>query len=186
MTPKLIQEWHSKNEKSITEHSKRFKAWWKCGVCGHEWQATIYNRMDRGSNCPNCWKISKRGSKNSRWTGYGEISGRQWLTIKREALRKKLSLDVTIQQAWEVFLSQDQRCIFTGKELAVVDAALDRKDTSKGYILSNLQWIDKKLQHVKTRFTDAEFIAICQKVAAYQVEKLGIPSFKQWATKKTA
>lgn len=181
MTPKLIQEWHSRNEKQITEHSKRFKAWWKCSVCEHEWQATIYNRMDRGSNCPNCWKINKRGNKNTRWTGYGDISGRKWLSIKREAMRKKLSLDITIQEAWEVFLSQNRRCIFTGKELAIIDASLDRKDTLKGYDVGNVQWIDKQVQHIKRNLTSADFISICQKVASHQIEKLGIPSFKKWA-----
>lgn len=28
------------------------KVWWKCSVCGHEWQSTVDNRRKR--NCPNC------------------------------------------------------------------------------------------------------------------------------------
>ena len=29
------------------------KAWWKCPVCGHEWQTRVY-RMTHGAKCPGC------------------------------------------------------------------------------------------------------------------------------------
>lgn len=31
------------------------KVWWKCN-CGHEWQAVIYNRTNKGNSCPFCKK----------------------------------------------------------------------------------------------------------------------------------
>ena len=31
------------------------KVWWKCKLCGHEWEAVINNR-NRGTGCPNCRK----------------------------------------------------------------------------------------------------------------------------------
>ncbi|MEE0686777.1 MAG: zinc-ribbon domain-containing protein [Lachnospiraceae bacterium] len=54
--PKLAEEWHpSKNGNLRPIHTKEKsnkKVWW-LGQCGHEWQATVYDRID-GDNCPYC------------------------------------------------------------------------------------------------------------------------------------
>lgn len=202
----LLKEWCSKNEKPLTDYTpmSHFKGWWQCITCQHQWQSTIENRQ-RGSKCPNCRKLNQRGSKNHAWTGYGEISGRQWHCIQYEASKQRrnrrytvarppLEFTITIEYIWDLFLKQDRKCALSGEPLTmwhkvdgkiVGNASLDRIDSSKGYTKENVQWIDKKLQHVKTKLSDAEFIAICQKVAAHQIEKLGIPSFKKWTKTKT-
>jgi Probable Zinc-ribbon domain len=197
----LIEEWHPKNEKPFNAytHGSQYRAWWLCPVCKHEWQTAVHNRIDRKSKCPNCKKLRFRGNTNPRWTGYGEISGRQWGCIQKEATEKRrnkfhtaLPFEITIEYAWELFLKQNRKCALSGEPLTMWgkienklsgNASLDRIDSSKGYLIGNVQWIDKKLQHIKTKLADNEFIAICQKVAAYQIEKLGIPSFKKWASK---
>jgi hypothetical protein len=201
---KLIEEWHpSKNEKPITEYAKfsQYKAWWLCSVCKHEWQATLCNRTH--SKCPKCRNEKRKGSNSPVWTGYAEISGRQWHSIKKEATesrrnrrytkpRPPLEFTITVEYIWNLFLKQNRKCALSGEPLTMWykingknegNASLDRIDSSKGYNEENVQWIDKKLQRIKTSLSDADFIAICQKVAAHQVEKLGIPSFKKWATK---
>ena len=74
LNPKLIKEWdYSKNEINPCEvslHSGK-KVWWKCNVCGHNWQATIDKRSN-GRGCPQCSRIkkgkndeSKRSEKNN-------------------------------------------------------------------------------------------------------------------------
>ena len=201
----LSQEWHpTKNEKpfSAYTHGSQYRAWWLCPVCKHEWQTAIQNRTRR-SKCPNCKKLRFRGNTNPRWTGYGEISGRQWHCIQKEAseqrrnrrytvARPPLDFTITVEYIWDLFLKQNRRCALSGKPLTMWgkingklagNASLDRIDSSKGYVPNNVQWIDKKLQSVKTKLSDAEFIQICQDVTAYQIEKLGIPSFKKWSAK---
>ena len=201
---RLFQEWHPKNEKTLNDYAKssKVKVWWKCLDCSHEWEASIGNRIGRHSKCPNCKKLRFRGNTNPRWTGYGELSGGRWCQIKMEATEARrsrrykshtaLPFEITIQYAWELFLKQDRKCALSGELLTmwgkingkyIGTASLDRIDSSKGYIEGNVQWIDKKLQHIKRNLTDSEFIAICKKVATYQIEKLGIPSFKKWAAK---
>lgn len=63
----LLLDWdYSKNTidpKLVTEGCTN-KVWWKCHVCGHEWEATIVNRS-RGRNCPRC-AMSSRGLKRSK------------------------------------------------------------------------------------------------------------------------
>jgi len=203
----LQKDWHEKNEKNLTDYGKtsHYRAYWKCSVCAHEWQTAIANRA-YGSNCPNCHKLKMRGNKNPLWSGHGEISGRMWHNIKLESTEarrsrrykshKALPFEITIEYAWELFLKQDRRCSISGELLTMWGkingkytgtASLDRIDSSKGYIEGNVQWVDKKLQHIKRNMKDEDFIAICKKIAAYQTEKslssYMPPSFKQWKTK---
>lgn len=63
--PDISKEWHpTKNKKlgpnQISAGNKKFKVWWLCNE-GHEWQATVGNRTSRGSGCPKCFNLYKRG-----------------------------------------------------------------------------------------------------------------------------
>lgn len=55
--PELVAELSPRNEgfdpNTVAAGSHR-KAWWRCGECGHEWQASVSNRTVRGSGCPVC------------------------------------------------------------------------------------------------------------------------------------
>ena len=64
LNPELAEEWDSgKNGEllptMVTAHSGR-RVWWRCRVCGHEWQATVQNRS-KDSGCPECYR--RRRSK---------------------------------------------------------------------------------------------------------------------------
>ena len=53
--PELAEEWSDKNElhsDMVTTGSSK-KVWWKCHVCGYEWQVPIANRSG-GSECMCC------------------------------------------------------------------------------------------------------------------------------------
>jgi len=55
--PDLVKEWDiEKNlpltSKDVTVGSGK-KVWWKCSICGNEWQAVICNRTN-GNGCPKC------------------------------------------------------------------------------------------------------------------------------------
>jgi hypothetical protein len=62
--PELVAELHpTRNDgldpSSLGAASTR-KVWWRCALCGHEWQATVANRS-AGTGCPACWQ-KRRGS----------------------------------------------------------------------------------------------------------------------------
>jgi hypothetical protein len=179
----LESEWHEGNEKAFSAYGRtsHIKALWRCSKCGHEWQATKSNRVSKGSGCPKCRKQNFKGSSNPKWTGYGEISGKQWSGIRRNSIQP---FEITIEYAWELFLIQNRKCVFTGRELTVSTASLDCIDLSKGYVEGNVRWIDKRLNNI---LPDETFIALCQEVAAYQtkkeLEERGIPSFTEWKSK---
>ena len=60
--PSLMDEWDYQKNMDIDPASVSYgstkKAWWKCHICGYEWQAQINNRAKelRPSGCPACAK----------------------------------------------------------------------------------------------------------------------------------
>ena len=64
--PELTSEWSERNlpltPDSVTHGSNKI-VWWN-GKCGHEWRASIKNRVINGSGCPYC-------SHNAILEGYG-------------------------------------------------------------------------------------------------------------------
>ncbi len=53
----LLAEWHpdliGRGPSTVTGGSD-YRAWWRCSTCGHQWQASVSNRVAHGSGCPDC------------------------------------------------------------------------------------------------------------------------------------
>ena len=69
--PNLLEEWNwEKNSEIADPHNtgcnSTKKVWWKCHICGFEWQAAIYNRHI-GRGCPYC-------AKNVVWSGHNDLA----------------------------------------------------------------------------------------------------------------
>ena len=84
---------------------------------------------------------------------------------------------------WNLYRKQGERCALTGIKLSLdgtVDqnrhrgtslrtASLDRIDSSKGYTLDNVQWVDKRINIMKHQLSQSHFIAICKRVKSASV-----------------
>lgn len=70
--PELINEWSQRNlpltPESVTHGSNKI-VWWN-GKCGHEWRASIKNRVISGSGCPYC-------SHNAILEGYNDLASQK-------------------------------------------------------------------------------------------------------------
>ena len=55
--PNIAKEWHPTLNGDLKPtditHGSNKKVWWKCSVCGHEWQAIVVHRVD-GRGCKKC------------------------------------------------------------------------------------------------------------------------------------
>lgn len=114
------------------------------------------------------------GKKNHNWQGFGELPGRMYGNIKRGAMEREIPFDTTIEELWNLFLSQDKKCALSGIELKMhsqrkfCTASLDRIDCNKSYTISNLQWVHKHINIIKNRFSIEEFLFWCRKIINYQ------------------
>ena len=145
---------------------------WKCD-CGkeilHNASHIVYGQRF-SCGCTKRW--SKLWDKHKAWTGYKEICGTYWSSIKRNAKKRNLEMSISIEYAWNKFIEQNRMCALTGipiyfqarKDLRNATASLDRIDSSKGYIEGNVQWVHKKINYMKQQFNQTEFIEWCKKV----------------------
>lgn len=121
-----------------------------------------------------CGKCTRRYN----WKGYGEISGYYFNRARHGAKRRGLEFNITIEEIWNLFLKQDRKCALSGLPLVFISnaygkhkheqtASLDRKDSSKGYTLDNVQWIHKDINFMKQSNSDEYFINMCRAVSNY-------------------
>lgn len=151
----------------------KFKCTWchcKC-ICGKKKniRAASLKRGDTKS----CGCIKQR-QRNHLWKGCGEMSHAYWTSVKGNAAQRGLDFSISIQEAWNVFLSQGRKCVFTNENLVFTSnychckkkqtASLDRINSSMGYTLKNIRWIHKSINLMKMQLDDEEFIHLCKKV----------------------
>lgn len=117
----------------------------------------------------------KKGLNHSQWKGHGDISGDWWyshvLRERKQNVRARVPVTVTIEQAWELFLQQEQKCALTGLSLTISStskyntASVDRIDSSRGYELDNIQWVHKDINFMKRTYSQNYFIEMCRLVS---------------------
>lgn len=124
------------------------------------------------------------GSASAKWTGYGDISGKYWSSLRCAAKNRDIKFNISIKEAWLLFENQQQQCSLTGvvlthgsgrticgKNRILGTASLDRIDSSKGYVKSNIQWIHKDINLMKNHFSQEYFISMCQKITENQLSR---------------
>ena len=77
--PEIAKEWSDKNlpcKPSEFTAGSAYNAWWKCRVCGHEWQTIIFKRS-KGSGCIFCKNHIARKGVNDLATLYPDIAA-EW------------------------------------------------------------------------------------------------------------
>ena len=98
--PKLASEWHpTKNEISIDSVSigSKKKVWW-LGKCGHEWEASVYNR-NRGVGCPYCSGLKAIEGKNDLATIDPELA-KEWHPTKNAGLLPNMVKTQSNKKVW--------------------------------------------------------------------------------------
>lgn len=169
------------NEKDKNGYNTRYIC--KCD-CGNT--HSVSKSHLRSGRITHCGCVRTLGSKHHQWTGTGEISSGFWYDhIVRSAngsklnnrTRKSKKLTITIEYAWDLFLSQARRCALSGLELTFPKvskdknwtASLDRIDSSKGYIEGNVQWVHKDINIMKNKFNQDHFIKLCNNVRTWTI-----------------
>ena len=105
-----------------------------------------------------------------RKSKYEDISGQYFSHIKIGAKKRNLKFDLKIEDIWELYLKQNKKCVLSGVEISFdkikgkTTASLDRIDSSKGYIIDNVQWVHKDINQMKSNRSVEDFCEWCKKV----------------------
>ncbi|MBR4341875.1 MAG: zinc-ribbon domain-containing protein [Lachnospiraceae bacterium] len=78
--PDIAKEWSKRNGKlkpSMVWSKSRLKVWWKCKICGYEWEAVIDSRIKGHNPCPSCADLAVNPGFNDLETVCPELAS-EW------------------------------------------------------------------------------------------------------------
>jgi len=172
---KIVPEYSEKRSRNI------YWAYCNCSNCGNtNFQVNKHNlRTGRTRSC-GCSKDGHKkitGSNSVQWTGHNEISGNRWSKIKRNAKKRGIKFNVTIQYVWKLFEKQNRKCKLSGLEITFgklsnqsFTASLDRIDNTKGYVKCNVHWVHKDINRIKSDLDISYFKTLCKLVVENSCE----------------
>jgi hypothetical protein len=92
--------------------------------------------------------------------------------IKGRARKMGFDFEVTPEYLGKLLNDQNSLCILSGLPLDFHSnhknysgtASLDRIDSSKGYLVGNVQWVHRSINYMKGSLSDDDFITLCRKI----------------------
>lgn len=175
LTGKQFGEWYVL-ERDNSYRCNKYNAYWLCRcTCGETKPVNgSHLRLGKSVSCRQCSEAKHKG----------KLPSRIWSRIKRNAKLRGLELDLGEDEEAKQFLYDllynDQNCICAlsglpitiantvkGDQRGETTASLDRKNSKKGYIRDNVQWVHKWINLMKSDFDQDEFIAYCESVVKY-------------------
>lgn len=148
---------------------KHQKMLWSCQCkCGNKHQTTTGDLTSGKVKSCGCLR-----HRPYNFRGYKDIGIRYWKDIQTKCSRGKRQIffELTIEQAWNLFVKQKKKCALTGLDLNFGKnrtASLDRIDSNIGYVIDNVQWVHKDINRMKNSFQQQHFISMCKLVAKHE------------------
>ena len=138
----------------------------KCGSI--DFKQERYLTTGRSTSCKSC--ASKKTAKNFpppiRRTGYGELSGTHFLSIKNNAIKRNIEFSISAERLWFLYEEQKGLCALTGVPIIlnrslknqnvnwdVITASVDRIDSQIGYLEGNIWWVHKDVNRLKNNYS---------------------------------
>jgi len=165
----------------LTHDSKgRTRRFCKCLCeCGKEVLVERFNLIRNQTKSCGCNRYPK-GKTSRKWKSVGELHASTLGRFKWNASARHISFDLTLEQGWELYQTQKGLCALSGIPITfnstskVCDgtASLDRIDSSKGYVMGNVQWVHKTVNFMKHTLSTKELLEWCKKIIDKQTEYL--------------
>lgn len=156
--------------------------WVECLLCGKVYTACASHLTQGKSKA--CVGCAPKKVAEQKFQGCGDIPLTYWNDLKRGAAgeksgrdcRRQLKFEITIEQAWDLYLKQNRRCalsnipiifikIGASNKKAQTTASLDRIDSDGDYTIDNIQWVHKDVNRMKNIYNQGYFITMCKMIA---------------------
>lgn len=141
-----------------------------CSQCGAE---QSYGRLDHfKSAIKGNWKCKSCSSHDNNFKGRLGPMPYTWFEMKRKnGIHRGLDWDLQPQDIIDLYEKQNNKCALTDWDIGWADRGLvatvsiDRIDSSKGYVLDNVQLLHKDVNMAKQQFSQEYFTNMCRSVA---------------------
>ncbi len=139
--------------------------------CENKTEAEISLVALKHGNTKNCGCSITRNGKTHKVNR--NIPYIMFYSMKHGAMKRNLEFNINQEQIWDLFLKQDKKCAISGLELIInrnvrnckySTASLDRIDSDRGYVIDNIQWVHKRINKLKSDFTEEEFFYWIDKI----------------------
>lgn len=149
------------------------KGGWKCKcVCDKELVLKTRRLTHDGVKSCGCKRI-KKGKRSHRWLGVGDLSQSIVTHCKNHAITRGIKFKVDTDYLWSLFLKQKGCCALSGIKLVLGlhyndkfrTASIDRIDSTKGYVIGNIQWVHKSVNKMKMDLDQETFLQWCNRIA---------------------
>lgn len=152
----------------------------KC-ECGNTTQVRVSSLFKKKYSTQSCGCLGKE-KLNRLKKACGDLGGSYWSSLRLGAERRGRQFSITKEYAWDLFLKQSRLCALTGQLLTMnytqkgrstSTASLDRIDSTKDYIVGNVQWVHKNINSMKWTSTNEEFYNMCKLAHEHMKIKFG-------------
>jgi hypothetical protein len=148
--------------------------YWKCQCeCNKITTISAYDLLSNKSRqCREC-------QYSNQIVYYGKMNSKSFSVVLSSAKRRGWDVYVTPEYLGKLFDEQNGRCAISNAVLNFANhskqkefwkyntASLDRKDSSKGYIEGNVQWVHKDVNFMKQEYSQDYFIDFCHKISDF-------------------
>lgn len=152
------------------KHKKKLKyVYYRCDVCSknirHKGTGTARENK-KARRCARCFHKQNRGSNCSSYTGSEHFAGRLISGWESSAKRRNHEWNLSKEQLDEKFNAQNGICALSGIHMlpdksSPYRPSIDRVDSTKGYTEGNFQFVCSRVNVMKNKFDEFEFIRLC-------------------------
>lgn len=137
---------------------------WKC-VCDCGKETVVGGRTLRYGATQSCGCLKLDIIAPDRC---GELSSSYYNNCKKSAANRGYEWELTPEYLYDLFLKQNKKCSLSGVDIILTKtkssnqtASLDRIDSTKGYVVGNVQWVHKHINIMKNVSSNDEFLDWC-------------------------
>ena len=111
--------------------------------------------------------------RNKRLNYHKGINVSWFNKFEKNAIKRKIDFDITIDDVLKVYLDQGKVCSLSGIPIGWTmvekshNISIDRIDSTKGYSRDNIQLVYPKINMMKFTYSQDEFIDLCKRVSNY-------------------
>lgn len=160
-------------DKNINDRNIYWKVQCKCGNIAWRKHTLLKNGMStRCKKCGNRKFFDKNGDYVCN-SYFNSLVNKAKLSLKTRKSVSRYPFTITAKDVFELYIKQNKKCALSGVDISIDNnknfkeqkISIDRIDSNKGYEKDNIQLVDKKVNLMKGKLDNLEFIKLCKLIS---------------------